>query len=473
MPYGFDNETQIITQDHEKTEYVCDAKYIKKVGIEYKYYKGVLSKQADKLSEKPTIKPINYCITQQQFQSSDNSSKKQITINFVPYNTDDTKTSIDNMDYYKLYHGCVFVLTNGANQYMNYINGDSGTTLAIQTLNLGLFDNITVDDCIFQPNIEQYPSFINSGDQQIIFSSTDTKLNKPAGTVYYKESNSNADSEFKDVVKGVFHIKGVNLNVFGIEAKTKEKEIENLVYEYYTAVLNKFKELCGESDINAIHLAPIPGQIFNGSEITENALLRAVNDFIGRYDLSLPSITINIGIDVSNKYHNIRFYTNIIKYIRCELDFKILTKSDTYNKLSYYSVILGLSYLGFHQHIDNWADEKKLVQIEEKFANKHNGQVRHNDLLNVIKHDSNSIIIVDINNNKHIYVNKDGKILCIVLFDIPNDGMFLGSITINITNIGVTDATILKYVIIKTLQSLTGGYNEYIENKTKYMNLLF
>ena len=294
MPYGFDNETQIITQDHEKTEYVCDAKYKKKVGIEYKYYKGVLSKQADKLSEKPTIKPINYCITQQQFQSSDNSSKKQITINFVPY-TGNNETSIDNIDYYNLYHGCVFVLTNGANQFMNYRNGDGGTTSAIQNLNLGLFDNITIKDCIFQPNIEQYPSFINSGDQQIIFSSTDTKLNKPAGTVYYKESNSNTNSKFKDVVKGVFHIKGVNLSLYGNTAKTEEKKIENLVYEYYTAVLNKFKELCSESNINAIHLAPIPGQIFNGSEITEKVLLRAVTDFVGQTQTIKP-ITINIGI---------------------------------------------------------------------------------------------------------------------------------------------------------------------------------
>lgn len=468
--YGFNSKTKIIAQDHKDAEYVCDAIYKKKYGIKYKYYEGIPSEIANELTLKP-IKPINYCITQKQFQSGDDSSKKQITINFVPY-TGNNETSIDKMEYYNLYHGCVFVLTNGANQSMNYGNG-SGTTLAIQTLNLGLFDNITVEDCIFQPDITKYP-FINSDNQQIIFSSEDTKLNKPAGTVYYKESNSNTNSKFKDVVKGVFHIKGVNLSLFGNKAKTEEKKIKNLVYEYYTAVLNKFKDLCGGvSGINAIHLAPIPGQIFNGSEITENALLRAVNDFIGLYNLSLPSITINIGIDVSNKYHNIRFYTNIIKYIRCKLDFKILTESDTYNKLSYYSVISALSYLGFSQHIDNWAEEKKLVQINEKFAGRNNGKVQYNDLLNEIKRNTNSIIIVDIQHITHIYANKDGNVLRIVLFYIPDNDLYKSNITINITKMGVTDATLLNYVIIKNLQSLTGGYNEYIENKTKYMNILF
>jgi len=199
-------------------------------------------------------------------------SQGVITLCYIKFNKSDNSTYFEKEDYYTRLENNnrnSFILTNGANQYMN--GSGRGTTEAINKTNPNLFENIT--EIIYNPVADiNYDEIINNPKQMLL-------IGKPAGTVYFK-GDVTQTGRYKDKIKGVYHVKGVKINEYEkLDQPNIEQKIKPLVKKYYTAILTDFSSRTEE----VIHLAQIPGELFGGTKITSIVMIEAVNEFIRDY----------------------------------------------------------------------------------------------------------------------------------------------------------------------------------------------
>jgi hypothetical protein len=190
-------------------------------------------------------------------------------------------------------------LINGVNHLFDSGPNWSGTNLAITNLGKNLKGNnnyfFNLDDCVKINDILKISdnSLLTKSTQVINIKSINATY--PAGTVIYCEP--------KDItkVKGVYHLKGINLT--GLPTPETEKSIFDVVFSYYYVILDHFSN---HSNTEFIYLPPVPGFTFEGTLITEVALYKAVKKFIETYK-GTHKITIILGIkeniESTNEYN--------------------------------------------------------------------------------------------------------------------------------------------------------------------------
>ena len=229
-------------------------------------------------------------------------STSPITINYIKYSVTDPSTDISDDKYYQRDENkgkTYFTFVNGANTDMNGTGG--GTTGAINKINSELFDHNNIQ-LVYDPrdiadkgrtkSEESYDKLI-----KIISAIGQTvKYNGksyPAGSVFVTKIKQKSGSPNHICV---YHIKGLNLTGLLVGSET---QIAPLVTTYYTELLKDFttnvmKEIPNDQT-PVLHLSPVPGYLFNGTEITENAMRKAVSDFQKTY--KDRAFQINMGLD--------------------------------------------------------------------------------------------------------------------------------------------------------------------------------
>ena len=207
------------------------------------------------------------------------------------------------------------MLTNGANTNLN--SDGSGTTGGLRELNDKNF--FTTCELLYQPSDEIISSLggIPVQNNQLIKPqciNTASSASFPAGTVFKNDNVLKLSEKFAGVttvVKGVYHIKGINWKLVSIEENKLERQIENInfVKEYYSKILDDFYE----KGTDVLFLAQIPGYFFQGEQGTELGLVQAVSTF------NLPGNQhIIVGIDKPEKMKNLNtkymLWYNLLTY---------------------------------------------------------------------------------------------------------------------------------------------------------------
>jgi len=224
--------------------------------------------------------------------------KKLITVKYIKFDKSDNSTHFDEKEYYDRAENKdkkTFILTNGANERVDENGG--GTTAAIQKINPDLFphlDNKNIDKiAIYTPESGAlegiFNETFNNATQKVV---TKDGATRPAGTVFFNESKDpNPSNDISTKVKGVYHIKGLDLNRLRAEYPEFETSplYKRIVKEYYKQILINFSTRTEE----VIHLAQIPGGLYGGTPVTGNYMVEAVNEFVNSKDAT-RSFQINI-----------------------------------------------------------------------------------------------------------------------------------------------------------------------------------
>ena len=215
-------------------------------------------------------------------------------IEFRKFNSADSTTNISNDTFYAKYDGLYF-LTNGSNKSISSSGG--GTTGAIGGISESLFihsEFTMIHDS--SPFIVKNP-IINDSDSdssQQSNSSEGKVNNKPAGCVFYIEKNI---VESKKHIGGVYHINGIR---WGGQSDDVKNLTIPLICSYYSSIIQHFVSKSEQSKLHIIHLAQIPGFLYNGGDETYVGLLIA---FLNNADIINPANVMFI-IDMESKKCN-------------------------------------------------------------------------------------------------------------------------------------------------------------------------
>jgi hypothetical protein len=200
-----------------------------------------------------------------------------------------------------------FALVNGCNQTLSVGGGVAG---AIYRKNRNVFEHIN-GKIIFNPNrkseFHDVYDIINEPNQRVTIKETEIY---PAGTVYRIDDNSRTEND----VACAYHIKGIDLRMKS--AKGIEIRFSDLIKSYYKHILIDFLK---NKKQEFIHIPPIPGKIFEGTEITENELMKAVIEFIEENPKPSRSFTIILALD------GVKYADQISKFEHIEPTEVILT----------------------------------------------------------------------------------------------------------------------------------------------------
>ena len=208
-----------------------------------------------------------------------------VNIIFCDFDRSFSSTDISKPEFYKRFgisETNKIALINGVNKTFSPDQG--GTNAAITAINIEFFNQ---RKCNSEPiydsskdvaalSKEKYYTFITSNvtyNKQLL---TFNKKEYNIGTVIYCPEQTNKITK-KDDLDGVYHINGINLQTAPeIDRKPIENIIYKNVYNYYTNILNDFL-IRGTG--NTIHLPPVPGGIYKGSDIIKHAMFDAIYNF--------------------------------------------------------------------------------------------------------------------------------------------------------------------------------------------------
>jgi len=229
----------------------------------------------------------------------DNFIKTHIYRNM--YNINDQKTHMESKSFYdnlinhfKLDKNNInFILTNGANEYINNIG--SGTTRAINIINnnkCGLFDNLKRLYDI--KKVEKQFDFFNKYElkNQIVINKK--YYGDHPGTIYCAKSKCKKfGNNIEYNIIQVYHIKSINLNILpnNIENISDYKNHLKLVY---TILLNDLIKIKQNPII--IHIVQTPGYNYGGSKLTAQIIYNILINWIGNNYNNLKNIYFSIDL---------------------------------------------------------------------------------------------------------------------------------------------------------------------------------
>ena len=176
-------------------------------------------------------------------------------------------------------------LSNGANETLS--NDGSGTTAAINKLSKKFFTNCIN---IYEPNKTDYRD-IDTSNQTITYNGQEYL----PGSVFLSDPNVHIIKN-KITIKGVYHIKGWNFKNDKLHDKLHD-ETQNIpfVKNYYTKILEHFT-LNNQNTI--LHLVQTPGELYDGTIITMNAMHDAIIEYIQANYNKLYSNNLLISVDI-------------------------------------------------------------------------------------------------------------------------------------------------------------------------------
>jgi hypothetical protein len=249
--------------------------------------------------------------------------QKSIEVKYLKYKGGDPKTDIFNSKFYEQFSDFTnFYLTNGVNQEVR--PGGSGTNQAISNIGEAVSENRDAKHFFDRKNIgtvynSQYnelryidgdPAIVSNlsgndkyfhiiADEKQKIKTSDALNNMYAGSVLFV---NNKGLYHKKNIQGVYHIKGINWTLLD---KKHEPDTIPLVKTYYLRILQDMlgRAVANKYDNIAIHLASVPGAIYQGTRTCEG-LLGAVDEFSKDFLKSGHNIKILIIADCDKPVNN-------------------------------------------------------------------------------------------------------------------------------------------------------------------------
>jgi len=227
----------------------------------------------------------------------------KITVEFCYYEQDnymrksELYTDISEAAFYNKYNvrkiKSNFALVNSCNQDLSEGGGVAG---AIYRKNRNVFEHKN-GKIIFNPNkvsnLKNVFQIINELNQKVTIDKIPELIKTyPAGTVCRIDDTSGTEND----VDCAYHIKGIDLRLVTNKIHT-ETQLIPLMCEYYKSILNDFYN---NKSQEFLHIPPIPGNIFNGTKITEDVLYKTVHDFINEITNPKRSFTIILALNENN-----------------------------------------------------------------------------------------------------------------------------------------------------------------------------
>ena len=256
-----------------------------------------------------------------KYISIQNGAAHTIKLLFSDYNYDNFITNIGKLEFYNFYDKSKrgkFAIVNGANVRTDDFG--TGTTKGIRIMNNKYNDKLFYmqrnnteksdnGEIIFNssdlPNDDYVKRIISDGSQ--IFKVED-ELYLNAGSVYKIKSIVPENR-----IGSVYHLKGVSLPV--IKSTELEERLKNLVFIYYNSILEDFERNGLEE---YIYIPQIPGDAFNGTDITRKVLCYSIYNYMKTNSNSRRSFTIILGVKEDIYFSDISEIVKTIKKSSCK-----------------------------------------------------------------------------------------------------------------------------------------------------------